>query len=128
MIADIQKPDVVASIIEKRHHSFRKPRARDAFCARRVIEALDFVRCQFERRRPEILFEIAAPLGAGYRYDVRAHGNKPRQRHLARRRAVSDPDLARDVGDPHIVIEVRTLDARIVARLKKRAAVSTRSI
>ena len=32
MIADIQEPDVVASIIEKRRHPFRIPRARDAFC------------------------------------------------------------------------------------------------
>src|SRR6478735_1331860 len=84
-------------------------------CHPTAVVALAADRRQLDLARAPVLLEIGHALGAGDRHDVVALGEHPRQRELARRRALLLGELAELRRQLLVALEVLTREARVAA-------------
>src|SRR4029453_16631838 len=99
--------------IDECHHSFVVPGPGHRIRSERTVERLDVLRIQRQGSGQDVLFEVAAPLGARNRDDVAAPGEQPGQRHLAGGRSLPLGDLLNYSRGPHVGLEVLALKAGI---------------
>src|SRR3954469_23468047 len=101
--------------VEGGHRLRRVPVSGRRSLRGRVRDPAQLLGCQVDVRAPGVLLEIAALLRPGDGDDVLALREGPGERELRRRRALLLGDLLHALDETEVLVEVRSLEARVVA-------------